>query len=453
MNQSPVDTRELKSQLDAILRKTCHVRDLATELLTQVKSSNSENESRDQMWHGGPSSHDMRESRKRHLEAMTDDYENTSAESAELLTDTTSYTGRGTALNVSNRDDIRRMRSQQIQNPSMLYGRNGQPSIMNPPPALSRSQPLSPGQSLPSPTSGNYPPSPSATSYGSVSSQQPTLSGAGTLGGPRVPYLPSFASSYASSDSAFQAHTAALQHEVSVQKIALSSLQGEHDKLLAALSRSQIRASALEKKHSVSDNEIITLTEEKLRLQTQVQEMEKDVEDLTRSRDEARRSAVAEASQYVDIVKRATQLEMLAAEERRLWNQLKREMEGKIEVLTRSIERSTSSPGEGLTKGSDEIGVDQMDIMRDGSLTAPSEASTWPSAQHPQQTQYVQEDTKNLKAEVERLRLRCVQVEGTLREVRAESQSVEGIVRLLEATRRSIQEKVDLVLNDSSSTG
>jgi hypothetical protein len=74
----------------------------------------------------------------------------------------------------------------------------------------------------------------------------------------------------------------ALQHEISVQKIAFSSLQGEHDKLLAAYSRSQTRASALEKKHNVSDAEIISLTEEKLRLQAQVVDLGGDVKGLSR---------------------------------------------------------------------------------------------------------------------------------------------------------------------------
>jgi chromosome segregation ATPase len=110
-----------------------------------------------------------------------------------------------------------------------------------------------------------------------------------------------------------------LQHEVSVQKIALSSLQNEHDKLLSAFSRAQTRINALERKHDVSDTEIITLTEEKLRLQAQVTELERDIEELARSRDEFRQAAVQEGSQYVEIVKKASLLEAIAGEERKVW--------------------------------------------------------------------------------------------------------------------------------------
>jgi hypothetical protein len=99
--------------------------------------------------------------------------------------------------------------------------------------------------------------------------------------------------------SPLEAHSAALQHEIAVQKIALSSLQNEHDKLLAAFSRSQTRSSALEKKCFVSDEETITLGEEKLRLQAHVIDLERDVKELSRSRDQFRRAAESQAQ--VDI--------------------------------------------------------------------------------------------------------------------------------------------------------
>jgi hypothetical protein len=186
-------------------------------------------------------------------------------------------------------------------------------SIMNPPPAPHRQLPSPPGPSLSSPRSLNIP-SPSIGPYanGPLPTSLPPPS---TLHqSTENTFLPPIA---ATSD-AHQVHSAALQHEVALQKIALSSLQDEHDKLLAAFTRSRIRAETLEKKYEVSDNEIISLTEEKLRLQSQVIELERSVAELGRSRDGFRQAAVQEGAQYVEIVKKATRLEKLASEEKKV---------------------------------------------------------------------------------------------------------------------------------------
>ncbi|KAG9248109.1 hypothetical protein BJ878DRAFT_538702 [Calycina marina] len=206
-------------------------------------------------------------------------------------------------------------------------------TFMNPPLVPSRQLPSPTRRSVVSPTSLSFP-SPSTSSFGltpqgvnlplplSLSQHSPLSS----------TYLPPISTSH-SSDNALREHSASLQHEVSVQKIARSSLQEEHDKLLAALSRSQLRASALEKKHVVSDNEIVALGEEKMRLQQQITDLEQTVEDLTRSKDEYRQSAVKEGAQYIEIVKKATRLEEITLEENKTWIRLKGEMEKRIDKL------------------------------------------------------------------------------------------------------------------------
>merc|ERR1712098_792814 len=93
-----------------------------------------------------------------------------------------------------------------------------------------------------------------------------------------------------------------------------------------------------------SDTEIISLTEEKLRLQSQVVELERDGEELARSRDEFRQAAVQEGAQYVEIVRRASRLEEVAGEERKGWNKLKFEMEQKIEALSGGSSRMDLTP-------------------------------------------------------------------------------------------------------------
>jgi chromosome segregation ATPase len=236
-----------------------------------------------------------------------------------------------------------------------------------------------------------------------------------------------------------------LQHEVSVQKIALSSLQAEHDKLLAAYLRSQTRASALEKKHNVSDAEIISLTEEKLRLQAQVIELEKDVEDLTKSRDECRTSAVQEATQYIEMLKKASQLESMAAEERKDWNSLKGRLEKRIAALE-------SGSGQ---KSPTESGPSSTDVSKSAPLPPNAEQSSAKARQslgneestHTISQSDVQRETiQLLKSEVRRLHSRCAELETALYSVKSESRTMESGIEAIGAARRTMFERASTVL-------
>jgi len=253
----------------------------------------------------------------------------------------------------------------------------------------------------------------------------------------------------AHSSDAIQAHSAALQHEVSVQKIALSSLQGEHDKLLAAFSRSQTRAAALEKKHAVSDSEIISLSEEKMRLQTQVIELERDVEELSRTRDEFRQAAVQEGAQYVEIVKKASQLEELAAEERKSWGKMRAEMEQTIEALRAGASASDIAVRTAAILPVAHV-IDDVDTPASSApsdLKIESTADTRPTS-HPQESPQVANE--ELKEEIRRLRSRCAEVESALRAVRDDSRNMEGIVEALGLAGKSILERADRALGGAA---
>jgi len=365
------------------------------------------------------------------------------------------------------REDLPSIRSQYDLHQSYPLEGPSRRNIMNPPPApaTNRQLPSPPGRSLSSPTSINFP-SPSAASYGSTSQPvnlpPPSSLHQSTISG----YLPPIGSGQ-SSDSALQAHTAALQHEVSVQKIAFSSLQGEHDKLLAAYSRSQTRASALEKKHNVSDAEIISLTEEKLRLQAQVIELERDVEDLSRSRDECRQSAVQEGAQYVEIVRQATQLEERTAEERKSWGILKAEMERKIEALNRSGQTVETGPSnetqnppiaeatERPSSPPEPPPILKVEPMSERSTSAENQyASNIPAPEisaPPPPAGSNQDSAEALHEEIRRLQSRCIEMEATLYTVREESRSMEGIVEALGLAGKKITDKASSVLEKESS--
>ncbi|TGO45910.1 hypothetical protein BCON_0356g00050 [Botryotinia convoluta] len=312
-------------------------------------------------------------------------------------------------------------------------------SGMNPPSAPARQLPSPPGRAFPSP-------SPTSASFSSPSG---STSYTGLSGGPSQSsnsltsnhILPPITNAQ-SSDSALQVHTAALQHEVSIQKIALSSLQSEHDKLLAAFSRSQSRASALEKKHEVSDIEIFSLTEEKTRLHAQVLELEADVEDLAKSRDTYRQAAVQEGAQYVEIVRMASQLEEKTGEERKNWNKLRLEMEQRIEQLSAGMKIHTEDFGAtSLIPECVEKNAPSSSEYNDEGSTGM--ASTEPTSDG--QLRAKDDQANLLKAEIERLQKRCEEVEAALKAVRQESRSMESIMEALSRAGKDILQKIESV--------
>jgi predicted RNase H-like nuclease (RuvC/YqgF family) len=223
----------------------------------------------------------------------------------------------------------------------------------------------------------------------------------------------------------------------------------------------------LEKKHNVSDAEIISLTEEKLRLQAQVIDLERDVEDLSRSRDECRQSAVQEGAQYVEIVRQASQLEERTQVERKSWGILKAEMEKKIEVLNRSGQTGEGGPSNEAQNPPIADGTEtpasppepspilKMEPMSEPSSSAENQpANNIPApetAAPPPPPASNQDSAEELHEEIQRLRHRCIEMEDTLRTVREESRSMEGIVEALGLAGKKITDKANSALEIESS--
>jgi hypothetical protein len=313
---------------------------------------------------------------------------------------------------VASNDVLPPIRSQSPSHPSSDGYGTRLPS-MKPPPTPGRQLPSPPGRSHASPPSYNMP-SPSSTyppSVVSTSAQPPHPSLPNIL----HPLSPTPSSSLGAS-TAIQAHTAALQHEVSVKKYALQTLQGEHDKLLAALRRSQTRARTLEEKQVASDLEINTLAEERVRLLTQVQELEQSIADVSKSRDEFRQAAVKGGAQYVKIVRMASQLEMMAGEERREWRRKLEESKATIDTLR---ERAAAPAGPDGTAG---------------------EFETLPSGEAGPEDE--------LKKEVQRLRVRCAEMETALKNIRTESQRFGEAVVTLSTAGARMSDSLSSVLGD-----
>ena len=119
--------------------------------------------------------------------------------------------------------------------------------------------------------------------------------------------------------SAHIAHLQDLQHQLSTKSLAHQILQGEHEKLLAAYSRSQTRCNSLDKKAQVSDTEINNLSEDRMRLQGQIELFEQQVEELQQSRDEAHKQSVANGSQYMQIMAMSSRLQAQSASDLKKW--------------------------------------------------------------------------------------------------------------------------------------
>jgi len=424
----PITQVGLKETLNWILGKINQVNYLADNFVRQIPAGNLGDIGKGSPNNGTPQ--DGPNIMKRRFDVDSEDAIRMRHEDTQSKSDARSHTRRRSIPGPSLGDELPPMRSQPEFHPALHDTRDprdavsflNQPlrrSSMNPPPAPTRQLPSPPDRSLPSPTSLNFPSPSSLTSYGSAPQSANRLPQPIVHQSTINNYLPPI-SGTSSPDAALRDHSANLQREVSVQKLAISSLQSENDKLLAAIQRSQTRASALEKKHAVSDGEINSLTEEKLRLQQQVIDLERDVEELSKSRDESRQAAVQEGLQYVKIVERASRLEVIAGEERKTWNKIKEEMERKIEALSAGRSRREYQTG---TRSADDL--TSLPVVEDTDMDTPTssidlttEVKAEPTSEPSHPAAMPQESAEDLKAEIRKLRAHCAEVEGALQNIR-----------------------------------
>jgi len=221
-----------------------------------------------------------------------------------------------------------------------------------------------------------------------------------------------------------------------VRTLAFQSLQSEHNNLLAAFSRSQTRASALERKHAVSDLEVNNLTEERIALQAKVLELEQNVEDLSRSRSQARQVAVQEGAQYVKIVKMASRMEELAMKERKNWNNMKADMEQRIQMLESA-------------RGSRDANTLRQGAEAESSSAAESRFQETGGSVHGDESELIRE----LKMEVARLKAQCHEFETALLNIRTESQALESSIETLGETGKRIMGQVQGKLGSTTPSG
>ncbi|KIW93578.1 uncharacterized protein Z519_06183 [Cladophialophora bantiana CBS 173.52] len=268
-------------------------------------------------------------------------------------------------------------------------------------------------------------PSSSSSVFGSVQSPMQSQPSTRTLPSPPGNQYPRTGSSEyiqyspTTTQAAHNAHLQDLQHQISTKTLALQTLQREHDQLLAAFSRSQIRCTALDKKSQVSDHEINTLSEDKIRLQQQVEALEIQVQELVKSRDEAHQQSSADGAQWRQIVAMSSQLQLKGADEARRFK-LERE----------AWERERSS----LQKRIEELESGKEKLPE----TRPVSGSTTPVANDPILTSG---SVEVLREEIIRLRRRCVELELMLQELAGEAEQIESAITAMENVRKSLASK------------
>ncbi|KIX05381.1 uncharacterized protein Z518_06253 [Rhinocladiella mackenziei CBS 650.93] len=283
-----------------------------------------------------------------------------------------------------------------------------------------------PYEQMPPGTGQSPHPSSSSSVFGSIQSPMQSQPSSRTLPSPPGAQFPrtggSGSAQYSptTTQSAHNSHLQDLQHQISTKTLALQTLQREHDQLLAAFSRSQIRCTALDKKSQVSDHEISTLTEEKIRLQQQVESLEAQVQDLIKSRDEVHQQSTADGAQWRQIMAMSSQLQLKGADEARRFKLERESWEHERISLHRRIEELESGK-EILPETKKAVSGSTTPVANDSILTSDS--------------------IEVLREEITRLRRHCAELELMLQELAGETEQIDSAISAMENVRRTLASK------------
>ena len=251
-------------------------------------------------------------------------------------------------------------------------------------------------------------------------------------------------------NSPHTAHLQELQHQLSTKSLAHQILQGEHDKLLAAFSRSQTRCTTLDKKSKVSDQEINDLAEDRGRLQSLVDGLEQQVEELQISRDEAWRESAGSGKQYAEMMEQGMQLQIKGLDESKKWNEdrkrwqaEKREMllrctcrvrREEVESIPMMPERAASEPSPSIPS------IDRIPPTHWNPPVQPQPATPPPASSGDVLTSA---SPNSLRAEIVRLRNAYTEAQNALKNTRAEYVHIDNIIDQLKAVNARIRGRED----------
>lgn len=140
--------------------------------------------------------------------------------------------------------------------------------------------------------------------------------------------------------AAYTSHLSHLRHSLSTLELAHSTLSGEHTNLLSAISRSQTRASALDRKLLVCTEENESLSNERERLMGAVEGLEESLLEVRTERDDMRLETRKSGAQWGVIVHNAGKLERGAGK-------AERALEKEVEGLKDDVQRLRAAVADG----------------------------------------------------------------------------------------------------------
>lgn len=261
------------------------------------------------------------------------------------------------------------------------------------------------------------PPSAFSGSIGLLSS--PTSNDFATTAAPRQFSLP-----LGETNMLLSATMEDLQHQINVKSQALQTLQKEYDGLLQRLEHDRAEYAIFDRRSEATDAEINSLSDEKERLQSQLLNLEPQVEEFRQSRDDARHQLASSNSQYMRIVEMATKLQSQNTDEKRLWGQEKEQLEERLKTLEEAMV----------------VGLGDPQRQYEGESSPALLSLETADVSHPEglvQTSIVSETVAVLRSEIARLRNRNRSLECAIISMKDENDSVrEAANQILESSTR-----------------
>ena len=252
--------------------------------------------------------------------------------------------------------------------------------------------------------------------------------------------LPPMSPSIYQSKSPHTAHLQELQHQLSTKSLAHQILQGEHDKLLAAFSRSQTRCATLDRKSQASETEINNLSEDQVRMQAQIEAYETQIEDLQESRDEAWKQSSATGAQYMHIINISSKLQAKGVIDSKRWKEEKEGMEKeKVELMAKiktiEVQSGQSNFDPGINSSQDGLAAAQPSSLLsiNTELEIPLDEDVVSST-----------SVDVLRREIIRLRMMNHDTQKDLEGVRGENVHIKEIISILDGVSRRMATKEPL---------
>ncbi|KAF2224983.1 hypothetical protein BDZ85DRAFT_280186 [Elsinoe ampelina] len=146
-----------------------------------------------------------------------------------------------------------------------------------------------------------------------------------------------------------------LHRQLNQRTAALHALQSEHAALLSKFTRERTRIAAIEKKASVAEREINSLTNTNEDLQEHIKSLESSVEEGEKKVADMRGDLGKEKKQWRGMVENQTRLMEKYMEEKKGWGNEKRGLETAMEGLKREVERLKDGGGGGGGGTSDSV--------------------------------------------------------------------------------------------------